>query len=409
MPVDFNRVPARKPVPKQASLSAVTAAILLVAMLCIGAGLTMTLWSDGSSTDAISFWACALGLPVATWAVICCSWLGYADVKRSSANAHNRACDEVELACHAAASVPLSVLGHAWCFSSEPAENQSTSVLDGTVKAAVRPSAAQADLEVNARWIDIPGHPYGAGNEGNELARHRVLISWLYGRLFECIGGALRALPANSRLDVVAHVSSLVKLEWATERLEEHIRALRPDLKLSVTPSRKGIPFFRIDSWLDESISPSAKLVVSLHLVNAISQALSDGVAEAGVAILFGSSQVKPQAPALLVHRPAAGTLQEAATVIPLAARWGACDQATTTSVLTHGVAQNQKTVINQQCFPNPVEWHSMEDSVGNSSATGPWLALALALETAGAGAPPQLVLCADNDKLVASVCREHV
>ncbi|VVE88362.1 hypothetical protein [Pandoraea bronchicola] len=409
MPVDFNRVPARKPVPKQASLSVVTAIILLVAMLCIGAGLTMTLWPDGSSTDAISFWACALGLSVATWAVTCCSRLGYADVKRSSVIAHNRACDDVELACHAAASVPLAVLGHAWCFSSEPTENQSTSVFDGTVKAAVRPSAAQADLEVNARWIDIPGHPYGAGNEGNELARHRVLIAWLYGQLLERIVGALRALPANSRLDVAAHVSSSVKLEWATERLEEHIRALRSDLELSVTPFREGIPLFQIDSWLDEATSPSAKLIVSLHLVNAISQALSDGAAEAGVAILFGPGQVKPRAPALLVHRPAAGTLQEAATVIPLAARWGACDPETPASVLTHGVTQSQKTVINQQCFPNPVEWHSMEDSVGNSAATGPWLALALAMESTGAGAPPQLVLCTDNDKLVASVCREHV
>ncbi|MFK0376414.1 hypothetical protein [Pandoraea sp. NPDC090278] len=244
MPIEFERVPARKPVPEPASLSFITAIATLAVTLFVGAALTFALWPTDVSSNTPSLLAYAVGLSVAAWAFSCCIWLGYADVTRSSAVAYNVECDALEQRCHNAASVPLIVLGHTWCFSSDPVENQLAGILDGSVKAVARPSAAQAGVEVKARWIDMPGRTYAAGNMLNEFGRHTRLVDWLYEHLFKHIVDALQALPANARLDVAAHVSASVELEWAIQALEDHIRRLRPDLKVLVTPFPQGIPLF---------------------------------------------------------------------------------------------------------------------------------------------------------------------
>ncbi|VVE17096.1 hypothetical protein PCE31106_02932 [Pandoraea cepalis] len=408
MPIDFNRVPCRVPIPETKSLSALTFIALLAVTLGVAAGLTFTFWSASASTNAAWFWICAVGFPVLAWAFICCSWLGYLDVKRSDAIAHNRACNDVEMACHTAASAPLTVLGQAWCFSSEPSHAQVSCLHDGTVKREGRPSAVQADRVVDARWIAIPGRPFAAGNEENEHARHKALLEWLYGRLFERIGAALRSLPVGSSLDVLVHVSSSTKLEWAVQLLEQRICDLRPDLQLLVTPSREAIPLFQIDAWLDETAPPFARLVVSVQLLDAISQELSDGVAEAGVALLFGPSRGKRQASTLFAHRPAAGTSRDASTIITLACRWGLCDAEAPLSIWMHGIPESRRASIKRWASSRPTDCHALEDSVGDCATTGAWLALAVALESVEQNTLPNLVMCVHHDQLVALVCRNN-
>jgi hypothetical protein len=51
--------------------------------------------------------------------------------------------------------------------------------------------------------------------------------------------------------------------------------------------------------------------------------------------------------------------------------------------------------------------WMALETSIGACGKAGPWLALALAAENARVTADPQLVLCEEDDMLVALVCRK--
>jgi hypothetical protein len=150
------------------------------------------------------FWFCVLGYPLLAWAFLLCCWLGYAYARRSGAMAANRVSDDAEQQCHAAASRPLAILGHAWCFSSDDEENALTGLIDGDIRMGPRPSRAEPNTDVNARWIEIPDLSFHAGNELTERTRHDAVCEWLLRRLIDSLAPRLAALPARTPLHVAA-------------------------------------------------------------------------------------------------------------------------------------------------------------------------------------------------------------
>ncbi|OMG75427.1 hypothetical protein [Burkholderia ubonensis] len=411
MPVDFNRVPPRVEVPPPPQVSMIVWTVLLVLVTGAGAGLTIMLWPTGRPTNTLWFWLCVAGYPLMAWTLLLCSWLGYGYARRNQAIATNRVSDDAEQACHAMAGRPLAILGHAWCFAAHDSENSLEGILTGTELAKLRPSGAVADSEVKARWLDIPGMRFYPGNELAEHARHHAVCTWLLERLIDRLLPQLNTLPPRTKLQVELHHRSRLKSEAVETRLQEMLAERVPVLKVDVVPGEYTIPLFRTDAWHDNRDVNTAHLLVAVELRDAISAVLSDGVAEAGVALLVGRPRHTTAAMpiGLRLHRPAKGTLDAAARTIELAARWGQSSRDRLRTVWAHGLTSDSGSAVRQAAsFPEETRWIALETSVGDCSGAGPWLAVALAAESARTTGDPQIVLCGEGKELIALMCRKQ-
>ncbi|NTX26556.1 hypothetical protein HT746_05290 [Burkholderia pyrrocinia] len=411
MPVDFNRVPPRVDVPPPPRASMIVSTPLLVLVMGAGAGLTITFWPTDHPTNTPWFWLCVVGYPFLVWAFLLFAWLAYGYTRRNQAIATNRVSDEAEQACHAMASRPLAILGHAWCFAANDSENSLEGILTGTELAKLRPSGAVANSEVNARWLDIQEMHFHPGNELTEHARHHAVCTWLLERLIDRLLPQLNTLPPRTKLQIELHHRSRLKSEAFETRLREMLTERVPALKVDFRSGEHTISLFRTDTWLDNRAVDAVHLLVAVELRDAISSVLSDGVAEAGVALLVGHPRLEsPAMPVgLRLHRPARGGLDTAARTLELAARWGQTSRDRLRTVWTHGLTGDRVSAVRQAAsFPDETRWISLETSVGDCSGAGPWLAAVLAAESARTTGDPQLVLCGEGEELIALMCRKQ-
>jgi hypothetical protein len=411
MPVDFKRVPPRVEVPPSPRASMIVWTVLLVFVMGVGAGLTIALWPTRRPTNTPWFWFCVVGYPFLAWAFLLFAWLGYGYARRNQAIANNRVSDEAEQACHAMAGRPLAILGHTWCFAANDSENSLEGILTGAELAKFRPSGAVADSEVNACWLDLPDMRFHPGNELAEHARHHAVCTWLLERLIDRLLAQLRALPPRTKLQVELHHRSRLRSGAVETRIRELIAERVSALKVNMRSGEQKLSLFQTDEWLDNRDINTAHLLVAIELRDAISAVLSDGVAEAGVALLVGRPRLtSPAMPVgLRLHRPAKGMFDVAASTLELAARWGqsSCDRLRT--VWAHGLTSDSVSVVRQAAsFPDETRWIALETSVGDCSGAGPWLAVALAAESARTTGDPQLVLCGEGEELIALMCRKQ-
>ena len=385
--------------------------VLLVLLTGVGAGLTIVLWPTGRPTNTLWFWFCVFGYPFLACAFLLFAWLGYGYVCRNQAIATNRVSDEAEQTCHALASRPLAILGHAWCFAANDSENSLEGLLTGADLAKLRPSAAIADTEVNARWLDIPDTHFQAGNELAEHARHGAVSTWLLERLVDRLLPQLRALPPRSRLQVELHHQSRLTSAAVATRLRELIAERVPALKMDMVSGDHAPSLFRTDAWLDNRDANLAHLLVAIELRDAISAVLSDGVAEAGVALLVGGPHLASPACSigLRLHRPAKATLDAAARTLELAARWGLSSRERLRTVWAHGLNLDSVSAVRHAAsWVDEAQWNVLEASVGDCSGAGPWLAVALAAENVRTTGDPQMVVCGEGEELIALTCRRQ-
>lgn len=409
MPVDFNRVPPRVDVPPAPRPSLIVWLSQLALFAGAGAALAIVLWPAGMQTNTLWFWVCVAGYPVMTWAVVLLVWLGYRYIRRNQAIATNRVSDKAEQACHDAASRPLAILGHAWCFSADETENAAENVRGGSVAMHPRPSAAVGDTEVLARWLEIPDLVFSPGNEQSEIERHQTVGPWLLERLLNRLTPALAALPPRTRLLVEMSLCATLDAKAVESLLRERLATLAPTMKFAVKSEGKAIGLFRTDAWADRRDPEVARLLIAIELRDAISAVLSGGVAEAGVALLVGHPRLTSAVPTQVrLHRPSRGTFDAANTTLKLAARWGRSSVDHPRTVWSHGLTLDQAGGIRQAAtIPDGTPWIALESSVGDCSRAAPWLAVALAAESARATGQPQFVLCNDGERLVALVCKK--
>ena len=410
MPVDFNRVPPRGEVPPPPQISMIVWTILLALVLGAGIGLTIMLWPAGLPTNTLWFWFCIAGYPLLAWAFLLFAWLGYGYVRRNQAIATNRVSDEAEHARHALASRPLAILGHAWCFAVDDSENSLKGILNGT-ELSTRPSGAVADSEVHARWLDIPDQPFHPGNEVAEHARHHAVCTWLIERLLDALLPQLSALPQRTKLQVELHHQSRLKSEAVEKRIRDSIAERVPSLKIDLKQGEHASSLFRVDAWLDKRDVNTVYLLIAVELRDAISAVLSGGVAEAGVALLVGQSRLASQVNSfgLWLHRPAKDSFDAATRTLGLAARWGHASRDRLRTVWTHGLTDDSVGAVRRAAtFSDEMRWNVLETLVGDCSGAGPWLAVALAAESAGTTGDTQMVLCGEGQDLIALVCRKQ-
>ncbi|RDK01847.1 hypothetical protein [Paraburkholderia lacunae] len=414
MPIDFARVPPRVAVPEPPRPSKLLWAVLLGVVMCLGAALAIFLWPAGRPTNTVRFWVRVIVYPVLAWVFLLCCRLGYSYARRSGAIANNRVSDDEELKCHKLASVPLAVLGHAWCFSCDDQENGIGGLVNGSVKMAVRSSRAVPGLDVKARWLEIPGKPFYAGNELTEHARHRVVSDWLLNRLVDGIGTELAALPGRTTLQVDLCIRSEMDLANVRARLQELIAARAPALRVTVKASGEHLSLFQTDAWHDGLKAGEAHLLIAIQLRKAVSERLQDGVSETGVALLLGHPAIVRNMPAigtsLRLHRPAIGESDTVSKPLELAARWGQADSTYIKTVWSHGLAEELvRSVKSSPQFGEKTRWVDLGATVGTCDGAGAWLATTLAAEHASLIGDPQLVLTQEGTDMIALVCRKQI
>ncbi len=342
MPIDFARVPPLVVVPGPPRVSTLLWAMLLIVVMCLGSSLAIFLWPAGRPADTAWFWLCVLGYPALVWVFLLCSYLGYSYARRSGAMAHNvtSACEEEK--CHRLASKPLVILGHGWCYSAYDKENSVEHLVTGGVRMFPRPSRAVPGLDVNARWLEIPGMTFHAGNELTEHARHLAVCDWLAERLVGCVSAGLAALPARTALHVDLTLQSTVNLSHVHIRLQDLLRAEAPMLRLTVNAGNDPLSLFETDAWHDRLDPRDAQMLVAIGLRNAVSERLQDGAAEAGIALLLARPGVARSAATdvLHLHRPAIGPAGDVGKTLGLAARWGWTESRRLTTVWASGLAE---------------------------------------------------------------------
>lgn len=382
--------------------------LLLILVQSAGAVLTVTMWPAGEPTNTLWFGLCVAGYPFMAWALLLCGRLGYGYTRRNQAIAMNRVSDAAEQTCHDVASRPLAVLGYAWCFSADPTENSFDGLRDGTTQLKSRLSAAVADTEVHARWIDIPGRRFNPGNELSEKVRHETVCTWMLARLLDPIVPQLSALAPVAKVQVELRVNSRAKPDFIEAGIRRELAHRAPGLGFEVVPGGNAIPLFRADAWHDARHAGNAHLLIAIELLDVISATLSDGVAETGVALLVGPPRLASSASSKLsLHRPAKGACDVGGATVALAARWGRIRIDRLKAGWTHGLSTDRSALIRRTVsVPDDLHWCELEASVGNCGGAGAWLAVALAAEGARTTDEPQLVLCGHGEELTALVCR---
>jgi hypothetical protein len=414
MPIDFGRVPPRVAVPEPPRPSKLLWAVLLGVVMCLGAALAIFVWPAGRPTNTVWFWFCVIGYPLLACAFLLCCCLGYVYGRRSGAIANNRISDNEELKCHTLASVPLAVLGHAWCFSSDDQENDIEGLLNGTVKMDTRSSRAVPGLDVKARWLEIPDKAFYAGNELTEYARHRLVSDWLLNRLIDGIATELAALPGRTAVQVDLRIRSEIELTDVRSRLQEQISTRVPALRVTVNASREHLSLFQADAWHDRLKPDEAHLLIAIQLRRAVSERLREGVAETGVALLLGDPRIVRNMPANgtspRLHRPAIGASDAVSKPLELAARWGQAESTDIKTIWSHGLSEELvRSVRSSPQLNEQTQWIDLGATVGTCDGAGAWLAAALAAEHASVTGDPQLVLTQEGSDMIALVCRKQL
>ncbi|MFM0226312.1 hypothetical protein [Paraburkholderia dipogonis] len=388
--------------------------MLFAVVICLGAALAIFLWPAGRPTTTAWFWFCVFGYPILAYAFLLCCHLGYSYARRSAAIANNRVSEAAELKCHTQASAPLAVLGHAWCFSCDDQENAIEGLVDGTVTIGARSSRAVPGLDIKARWLEIPGKPFYAGNELTEHARHRVVSDWLLNKLVSQISTELIALPGGTAVQVDLRVQSALDLEDVRARLQELLSARAPALQVRVKASGEHLSLLQTDVWHDDMRPGTAHLLLAIQLRKAVSERLQDGVAETGVALLLGHPGIVRNMPAngtsLCLHRPAIGASDAVSTALELAARWGRADSTYIRTIWSHGLANELvRSLKSSPQFSNQTRWIDLGATVGTCDGAGAWLATVLAAEHASLTGDPQFVITQEGSDMIALVCRKQI
>lgn len=410
MPIDFRRIPPKTVVPELPRWSVTKWTALFVAIVGGGAILALYMWPTSRPTDTAWFWVRIVGYPLLAWIFLWSTTLAGAHARRSVAFAKNEVSERYELACHAQASRPLAILGHAWRFSADDMENNVNAIVAGDVGMAARTSAAFPKSATTARWIAIPEKPFYPGNELSEHSRHEVISGWLIDDLLDPLRGDLGRLAPGTRIRVRPIVASSLAPEEVCAGIGERLRDWFPDLSIAMSKENDALTLSNIDAWADDLSPAQAQLLVAIQLRRAISEELPECSAEAGVALLIGPpSDDVSTAAGLHLHRPAMGDATSASEVSALATRWGRSNATDIGVVWSSALTSEVMTQLRSTSVAGDnATWIDLHNTIGDCGYAAPWLGVALAADRAARTGSSQLFIAQEGDQITALVCRKQ-
>jgi hypothetical protein len=412
MPVDFSRIPPRVDVPDLARPSIVGWALLLCLLVVGCTAMAVFVW-PGAKSDSVLFWFCAIVFPIFAWSFLLSCRFAYLFGRINSALATNRTCDAIEIECHESSSGPLAVLGYVWKFSSDEEENALGGLVDGKTKLRPVSSLAKPNTDVIARWLDVPGLEFYAGNALTEHARQTSVCEWLLSQLVNEIAPQLQRLPARASVIVDLCIDSVLEHATVGEKLLSLLKhTLRPS-RIVVNPPKRELSLFHADSWFDDGHPDRVNLLVAIQLRNAVSATLANGVAETGSMLLVSSPSIARhigEKSVLSLHRPAKGTTEELVETLKLAVRWGKTSLVDVGATWRTGLSKQAVRSIRSSCqFGRNTGTVNLDASVGNAGIGRAWLAATLGAANAAATNEPQLVIAQEGNDLLALVYEKQI
>lgn len=398
MPLEFDALPARVPVPNAQSAT-VPWLIALVAIVAAGAALSIATWATNRPTQTPWFWTRAFGLPFLAWLAFYSGWWLVLANRRRNALIDNAAIHRKENHLHDAASVPLVVVGQSWCFSGLPERNRLADAM----------RAREQEDNVEAGVLVMPNKPFFLGNYADEALRHSSVLEWLLINLITPLAEHLRTGAHSHAIAMELCIHSVLTQERVRHALTTACTALglkQPE-KVRLLDA---MPLYSIDHWLDERTHVPLRLAIAVQLRGAISDGLKVGQAEAGVAVLLANPPLDEPIPAgaICVHRPARGPVESINASISNALRWGGCSDSKLDTQWDAGLIEPLPKVLESVATRmNHARVVKLLETIGDAGVATPWLSLALAAQRASEVSGGQMVLDQQGNEFVATICRK--
>lgn len=168
---------------------------------------------------------------------------------------------------------------------------------------------------------------------------------------------------------------------------------------------------YAIDSWLDTHTRDSRHLAIAVQLRGAISGEMQVGQAEAGAAVLLGSTSAGSRGSTSLVyaHRPTRSDIESVAQGLANPLALGHRTDGNIESVWNAGLTEPLANALGSLDGPaNDAPVIELARTIGAAGVAAPWLALALAAEKTKGSSGAQLILDQQDGNLVAMVCRAN-
>jgi hypothetical protein len=217
---------------------------------------------------------------------------------------------------------------------------------------------------------------------------------------------------------VTLSLNAVLDAQTARQRTHDMLDELNLRVAdMTVDATSDPVSLFQVDAWLDEEAeananakSNAAHLLIAIQLRPALSEVLEAGVAEAGVALLFGRASrahALTGEPALRVHRPAKGAQDTVGETLDCAQRWGLSLPSLTGGAWTSAISSEFEGVIRSlPAFDPTTRLIRLDATVGDCGVASGWLAVALAARQALNSGEPQQVIARENEELIALTCR---
>jgi hypothetical protein len=413
MAVDFSQLPTEA-VYHDEPPSRFIWTVVFLGMLLIGVFAVLVLWPKGLSTHTAKFWVTLMLFPVGIPAWIVLRRYSAYQGRKLDAELHNETVRNFNERVFRAASIPLSLIGAAYRFSTDPKENTVESLRAGAVALKPQPPFNGKGDPVKARWLVTPGMPTSPHSIEGDRRRHRHVTRWLFDELLDELSACVQALPVHVPLVIQLAITNAFTPQenehlWR-DRWQAHSLRHAETAKPGTTP----LDLMMLDTWLDDTLRHTrlqATLVVVLHLQPLLATMPPADTAEAAVALLLMPEALARQHKvpvAALLHRPVRAPMDRPTEALAHALQWANCQASSIPSgwqcqldaakggpwceaAMHHGLTA---TLTN------------LDQTVGRTKMVAPWLATACAAASLGSDPAMQIILAVHEGHIDCAVLK---
>ncbi len=403
MAVDFSRLPAEVPVPDQGPSPLVWTLVFLVLGLA-GGMLALLTWPRNTPTQTPWFWFCVTVMPICLSGALTLRPFSHFRKQQLRAQTHNRLTKVHNDVLFERASVPLAVLASGYRVHAKPDQNTFEAIVKRSASLPTRPTLDGLDSAV-ASYLE----PDAALLTFDDEARQRAVLDWVLQDVAPHVVVALQGLPERVPITVWLDVSG-------SALNTDAIRAVWKALPESVCPARlraaepvieptEGLML--ADSMLDR-VNAEQRDVVTVLISVTLNRLHAEGPepdsAEAACFFVLCPSELAQRLKAPVtgwLNRPQSDTPPPPDGPLPWAIRWGCTNVEAVAGAFLQGVEDADVAAMRMALRAEEGEegeesggtqdW-MLDTLLGNTGQTAPWLAAALALDRAVAGAAPYVV-----------------
>lgn len=412
MALDFHRLPPEASVPDKRPSPLVWMIVFFVIVLS-GVFSVLLFWPADVPTRTPWYWICVAVYPPGVAAFVVLRRFGFFEDRRLDAIAHNDARQQYVTEQFERESRPLAILGAAYRFSSDAAEDGFDRILDGTAKIVSRAIAKPDTPPMKARWFEAPSTDENDAPFTTDKQRQQNVLAWAFDALIAQLDATLQRLPED--LPLVIHITLTDVLKTDETQIEAAQNSWREawaksGLRPRAIQASRDADVMAIDAWLDQvnlDCEHEVRLFVMVRLSPIIGSIPQDGSAEVASALLLAPLTMQQKfrlAPIAWLHRPtgAVGTSYPPVnTRLDRALHWGDIQPEGVTRIWQSGLTGGAANAVNAALVQAGITQSPtvLDDLVGHAGEVAPWLGLACASMATAQDRAAQLVVTTNKNE----------